>query len=54
VLERSDITDTGHFNAGDPLWAFLKATQADTLIKLEEDYSTAARQQRFLLLEGER
>ena len=37
VLEADDITDTDHFIAEDPLWAFLKATQADTLKKLEDD-----------------
>ena len=31
VLEQSDITDTEHFIAEDQLWAFLNATQADTL-----------------------
>ena len=31
VLEQTDITDTEHFIAEDLLWAFLKATQADTL-----------------------
>ena len=30
VLEQSDITDTEHCIAEDQLWAFLKATQADT------------------------
>ena len=35
VLEQSDITDTEHFIAEDQLWAFLKATQADTLKKLD-------------------
>ncbi len=34
VLEQADITDTEHFIAEDQLWAFLKATQADTLKKL--------------------
>jgi hypothetical protein len=36
VLEQTDITDTEHFIAEDHLWAFLKATQADTLKKLEQ------------------
>ena len=44
VLEQSDITDTEHFIAEDQLWAFLKATQADTLRKLEDDYGTDARE----------
>ena len=43
VLEQSDITDTDHFVAEDQLWAFLNATQADTLKKLAEDYGTDAR-----------
>jgi type I restriction enzyme R subunit len=37
VLEQSEITDTEHFIAEDQLWAFLKATQADTLKKLKDD-----------------
>ena len=37
VLEQSEITDTEHFIAEDHLWAFLKATQADTLKKLADD-----------------
>ena len=53
VLEQSDITDTGHFIAEDILWAFLKATQADTLKKLEEDYSTDARDEVFKALRKE-
>ena len=46
VLEQSDITDTEHFIAEDHLWAFLKATRADTLRKLEDDYGTDARGER--------
>ena len=53
VLEQSDITDTEHFIAEDQLWAFLKATQADTLKKLEEDYSTDARDEVFKALRKE-
>ncbi len=53
VLEQSDITDTKHFIAEDLLWAFLKATQADTLKKLEEDYSTDARDEVFKALRKE-
>ena len=48
VLEQSDITDTGHFIAEDPLWAFLKATQTDTLKKLADDYGTDARDEVLL------
>jgi len=38
VLEQTDITDTEHCIAEDQLWAFLNATQADTLKKLADDY----------------
>ena len=47
VLEHSDITDTEHFIAEDQLWAFLKATQSDTLKKLTDDYGTDAREEVF-------
>lgn len=53
VLEQADITDTEHFIAEDMLWAFLKATQADTLKKLEDDYSTDARDEVFKALRKE-
>ena len=53
VLEQSDITDTEQFIAEDHLWAFLKATQADTLKKLEDDYSTDARDEVFKSLRKE-
>ena len=53
VLEQSDITDTEHFIAEDLLWAFLKATQGDTLKKLEADYSTDARDEVFKALRKE-
>jgi type I restriction enzyme R subunit len=53
VLEQSDITDTGHFIAEDHLWAFLKATQADTLQKLADDYGTDARDEVFKALHKE-
>jgi type I restriction enzyme R subunit len=53
VLEQADITDTEHFIAEDHLWAFLKATQADTLKKLEDDYSTDARDEVFKALRKE-
>ena len=42
VLEQADITDTEQFIAEDHLWAFLKATQGDTLKKLTDDYGTDA------------
>ena len=53
VLEQSEITDTEHFIAEDHLWAFLKATQADTLQKLEDDYGTDAREEVFKALRKE-
>jgi type I restriction enzyme R subunit len=53
VLEQSDITDTEHFIAEDQLWAFLKATQGDTLKKLTDDYGTDARDEVFRALHKE-
>ena len=37
VCSNRPISDTEHFIAEDHLWAFLKATQADTLKKREDD-----------------
>ena len=53
MLEQTDITDTEHFIAEDQLWAFLRATQADTLQKLEDDYGTDARDEVFKALHKE-
>lgn len=53
VLEQTDITDTEHFIAEDHLWAFLKATQSDTLKKLADDYGTDAREEVFKALRKE-
>src|ERR1035441_9488714 len=53
VLEQSEITDTEHFIAEDHLWAFLKATQSDTIEKLEADYGTDARDEVFKALRKE-
>jgi len=53
VLEQADITDTEHFIAEDQLWAFLKATQAETLKKLADDYGTDAREEVFRALRKE-
>lgn len=53
VLEQSDITDTGHCIAKNQLWAFLKASQADTLKKLADDYGTDAREEVFKALRKE-
>ncbi|MFZ4593481.1 MAG: DEAD/DEAH box helicase family protein, partial [Verrucomicrobiaceae bacterium] len=49
-LEQSDITDTEHCIAEDQLWAFLNATQGDTLKKLTDDYGTDAREEVFKAL----
>jgi len=53
VLEQSDITDTEHFIAEDQLWAFLKASQPDTLKKLQDEYGTDAREEVFKALRKE-
>lgn len=53
VLEQSDITDSEHCIAEDQLWAFLKATQADTLRQLAADYGTDARDEVFKALRRE-
>ena len=53
VLEQSDIADTEHFIAEDQLWAFLNASQADTLKKLVDDYGTDAREEVFKTLRKE-
>src|SRR5580693_8195051 len=52
-LEQTDITDTEHCIAEDHLWAFLNATQAETLKKLAEDYGTDAREELFRALRKE-
>ena len=53
VLEQSDITDREHFIAEDQLWAFLKASQTETLKKLVDDYGTDAREEVFKALRKE-
>jgi type I restriction enzyme R subunit len=53
LLEQADITDTEHCIAEDHLWAFLKATQADILQKLVDDYGTDARDEVFRALRKE-
>ncbi len=53
VLEQSDITDTEHFIAEDQLWAFLKASQSDTLKQLVDNYGTDAREEVFKALRNE-
>jgi type I restriction enzyme R subunit len=53
VLEQTDITDTEQFIGEDQLWAFLKATQGDTLKKLTDDYGTDARDEVLKALRNE-
>ena len=53
VLDQSGITDTEHFIAEDHLWAFLNATQAEQLKKLQHDYGTDARDEVFRALRTE-
>lgn len=53
VLEQTDITDTEQFIAEDHFWAFLKATQGDTLKKLTNDYGTDARDEVLKALQNE-
>lgn len=53
VLEQSDITDTEHSIVEDQLWAFIKATQAEQLKKLVDDYGTDARDEIFRALRKE-
>jgi type I restriction enzyme R subunit len=53
VLEQGDITDTEHCIAEAHLWAFLKATQKETLDKLTVDYGTDARDEIFKTLRSE-
>jgi type I restriction enzyme R subunit len=53
VLEQTDITDTERCIADDQLWAFLNATQSDTLKKLVDDYGTDAREEVFRALRKE-
>src|SRR6266568_8807890 len=53
VLEQSEITETEHCIAEDHLWAFIKATQAETIKKLEDDYGTDARDEVFKALRQE-
>jgi type I restriction enzyme R subunit len=53
VLEQSEITDTEHCLAEDQLWAFLTASQAETLKKLADVYGTDAREEVFKALRKE-
>ena len=53
VLEQSDITDTDYYFAEDHLYAFLKATQTETLERLEVDYGSDAHDEIFKALRDE-
>lgn len=53
MLEQSDITDTEHFIVEDQLWAFVTATQAETVKRLTENYGTDARDEFFRSLHDE-
>lgn len=53
VLDQSDITDTENVIAEDMLWAFLQASQADTLQRLQNDYGTDTREEVFRALRTE-
>lgn len=53
VLTQEEITDTEFYFAEDHLWAFLKATQAETLERLEVDYGSDTRDEIFKTLREE-
>ncbi|QDV62758.1 DEAD/DEAH box helicase family protein [Crateriforma conspicua] len=53
VLEQSEIIDTDYYFAEDHLYAFLKATQAETLERLEVDYGSDSRDEIFKALRDE-
>jgi type I restriction enzyme R subunit len=53
ALTQEEITDTEFYLAEDHLWAFLKATQAETLERLEVDYGSDSRNEIFKTLRGE-
>lgn len=53
VLTQDEITDTEFYFAEDHLWAFLKATQAETLERLEVDYGSDTRDEIFKTLREE-
>ncbi len=52
-LEQSDITDTEYALAEDHTWAFIQATQVETVKKLTERYGTDARDEVFRALKDE-
>lgn len=53
VLMQDEITDTEFYFAEDHLWAFLKATQSETLERLEVDYGSDSRDEIFRTLRDE-
>jgi type I restriction enzyme R subunit len=53
VLTQEAITDPEFYLAEDHLWASLKATQAETLERLEVDYGSDSRNEIFKTLRGE-
>lgn len=50
VLTQAEITDTEYYFAEDHLYAFLKATQAETLERMEVDYGDDTRDEIFKAL----
>lgn len=53
LLEQADITDRDYALAEDHLWAFLTATQPESIRKLAEDYGSDARDEVFRALKDE-
>lgn len=53
VLTQEEVTDTDYYFAEDHCYAFLKATQSETLEHLEEDYGDDARDEIFKALREE-
>lgn len=53
LLTQAEITDTEFYFAEDHLYAFLKATQTETLERLEVDYGSDARDEIFKALREE-
>lgn len=53
VLTQDEITDTDFYFAEDHLYAFLKATQRETLERLEVDYGSDSRDEIFKALREE-
>lgn len=52
-VEQTDITDAEHFIVEDGLWAFVTATQTETVKRLAENYGTDARDEFFRTLRNE-